>query len=522
MTSAPELAKTNAPPTPWTIRQRISVGARVGQARAERGEREQRQAGDVEALAAELVAEPPGGQQQHRAGDHVGEDHPDQAQQRDAQLALDVGQGDQEACRCSPWPGTGRGWSPRAPTTGTSGWSCATPTRRPRHLGAGATVGVDELMSGDTCILQVGPAPAQARSTSPRRSVRKPGVGEQGLERRPEHRLAVHALDRRAPPAVGQDPRRPGPAPRRARARSSVLGKVSRPARRAPGRAPARPSTSTTWAPNTRDGDRAPSRARPGHGGAVGLGRVGGAEHHDVRGSSSGGGVAQVAQPLDGARHRELGAAEALHEVAAPARCRASPGRRAPGRPPRSRPGTPSDRVAERVSTPWRSTSSSASGAAALVRRRRRRAKSRSASDQRPATADGARRAARPGAAAPRPRPAASAAGSRRGARRGSQRSLVTSPGPDQRPERGEDLLAGAPRPPPAGRPRSSRRRARAARSAVGHRALGRRVGGRRARAAGRPRGSRAPPGRRPRRRRPAPTHTISPRAASSSSAAGP
>ena len=75
------------------------LGRAGGEAGAERGEREQHEAADVGALAAEQVAEAPGHQHEHRGGDQVGEDHPDERQQARVQRALEVGQGDDQRAR---------------------------------------------------------------------------------------------------------------------------------------------------------------------------------------------------------------------------------------------------------------------------------------------------------------------------------------------------------------------------------------------------------------------------------------
>ena len=76
VTSAAALANRNAAPTPWRIRHRISSVPFVGEAGAERGEREDDEAADVGLLAAEQVGQPARGEHEHGRGDHVGEDHP--------------------------------------------------------------------------------------------------------------------------------------------------------------------------------------------------------------------------------------------------------------------------------------------------------------------------------------------------------------------------------------------------------------------------------------------------------------
>ena len=70
---------------------------------AQRGERENQEAADVCALAAEQVAEAPRGQHQHGGGDEVGEDYPDEREQAGVQRALEIGQRDDQR------PGVGRG-----------------------------------------------------------------------------------------------------------------------------------------------------------------------------------------------------------------------------------------------------------------------------------------------------------------------------------------------------------------------------------------------------------------------------
>ena len=59
-----------------------------------RGDREQRQAGDEDAPAAEAIAERGAGQQQHGVGEHVGVDGPFQRLDRGAQVAVDARQRD--------------------------------------------------------------------------------------------------------------------------------------------------------------------------------------------------------------------------------------------------------------------------------------------------------------------------------------------------------------------------------------------------------------------------------------------
>jgi hypothetical protein len=75
------------------------LGAAAREARAQRGEREDDEAADVGVLAPEEVGEAPGGEDQHRRGDHVGEDHPHELEDARAERALEVGQGDDQRAR---------------------------------------------------------------------------------------------------------------------------------------------------------------------------------------------------------------------------------------------------------------------------------------------------------------------------------------------------------------------------------------------------------------------------------------
>ena len=81
VTSAAAFAKRNAPPTPCTMRQRISCVPLPEKPGAERGGREEHEAEHVGVLAAEEVGEPAGGQDEHGRDDHVDEDHPHELQQ---------------------------------------------------------------------------------------------------------------------------------------------------------------------------------------------------------------------------------------------------------------------------------------------------------------------------------------------------------------------------------------------------------------------------------------------------------
>ena len=75
------------------------LGPAAGEARAQRGEREDDEAADVGVLAPEEVRQPPRGEDEHRRGDHVGEDHPHELEDAGAQRALEVGQGDDQGAR---------------------------------------------------------------------------------------------------------------------------------------------------------------------------------------------------------------------------------------------------------------------------------------------------------------------------------------------------------------------------------------------------------------------------------------
>ena len=99
VTSAAALANRNAAPMPWRIRQRISWVPSAAKPGAERGQRERDEAADVGVLAAEEIGQAAGREHEHGRGDHVGEDHPDELQQAGVQLALEVGQGDDQGAR---------------------------------------------------------------------------------------------------------------------------------------------------------------------------------------------------------------------------------------------------------------------------------------------------------------------------------------------------------------------------------------------------------------------------------------
>ena len=99
VTSAAALAKIAAPPMPCRIRQRMSCVPSAEKPAPSEATREEREAEDVRALAAEEVRQPAGREDEHGRGDHVGEDHPDELQQRGVEAALEVGQGDDQRPR---------------------------------------------------------------------------------------------------------------------------------------------------------------------------------------------------------------------------------------------------------------------------------------------------------------------------------------------------------------------------------------------------------------------------------------
>ncbi len=170
------------------------------------------------------------------------------------------------------------------------------------------------------------------------------------------------------------------------------------------------------------------ARLGPGERGTVRLRRVGGREDERLRLVA---GLAQVAQPLDGAGQGELRAAEPLDEVAAP---RALPTVSSAASSPYMRPNAPvppSARSPGRVTTPWRSSAISARARARSASLAP--AKSGAARLKRPATAGGGaprRRWRRrpPPDAGGRATAAAAGGAPRRRARSGANASFVTSP----------------------------------------------------------------------------------------------
>ncbi len=73
------------------------LGPAGGESGAKRGSREDQKCPHVGALAAEQVGEAPRGEDQNGRGDHVGEDHPDELQERRMQGPLEVGEGDDQS-----------------------------------------------------------------------------------------------------------------------------------------------------------------------------------------------------------------------------------------------------------------------------------------------------------------------------------------------------------------------------------------------------------------------------------------
>ena len=65
-----------APPRPWTKRAAISTFSSCASPHSDRGQREERHAGEEDALAADEVAEPPGQQEEAAERDQVGVDDP--------------------------------------------------------------------------------------------------------------------------------------------------------------------------------------------------------------------------------------------------------------------------------------------------------------------------------------------------------------------------------------------------------------------------------------------------------------
>ena len=89
MMIASVVGTTIAAPRPCTSRAPISTAAAPGQARAERGQREDRQADQEEPAPAVEVGQPAPGQQQPGENQDVAADDPFQARERQMQAALD-------------------------------------------------------------------------------------------------------------------------------------------------------------------------------------------------------------------------------------------------------------------------------------------------------------------------------------------------------------------------------------------------------------------------------------------------
>ena len=87
-------AEASAPPTPWTKRAADQHRLALGGGADQRGDGEDRQAGQEDAPLADQVADPPGEQQQAAEGDQVGVDDPGEVALGEAEAVLDRGQGD--------------------------------------------------------------------------------------------------------------------------------------------------------------------------------------------------------------------------------------------------------------------------------------------------------------------------------------------------------------------------------------------------------------------------------------------
>ena len=153
----------------------------------------------------------------------------------------------------------------------------------------------------------------------------------------------------------------------------------------------------------------------------------------------------QRPDPVDRARHRELGCAQPLHDVAAPGSVRSPPWPAAPGRRPANPPVTRSVASAPRVSTPCRSRNASARACARRVGSGSRTGRERPppAHRRRPAPAGHRRPPAAQRRVAAARRRAPAAVGARRRprpppsrARSGASVSFAEQPGPDQVPDR--------------------------------------------------------------------------------------
>ena len=86
--------ETSAPPRPWKARATISISPELAQRVDERGEREDRQAGDEQAPAAEQVGRTTAEQQEAAEHERVGVDDPLEVLVGEAQIRLDRRQGD--------------------------------------------------------------------------------------------------------------------------------------------------------------------------------------------------------------------------------------------------------------------------------------------------------------------------------------------------------------------------------------------------------------------------------------------
>ena len=94
VSSASAAGESSAAPTPWTARAAISALGRGHEAAGQRGDAEQREAGQEEPAAAEQVARPPAEQQQAAERERVAVDDPLQAVGGEPEVGLDRGQRD--------------------------------------------------------------------------------------------------------------------------------------------------------------------------------------------------------------------------------------------------------------------------------------------------------------------------------------------------------------------------------------------------------------------------------------------
>ena len=94
VSSASAAGESSAAPTPWITRAAISALGGGDEAAGQRGDAEQREAGEEEAAAAEQVARAPAEQEQAAERERVAVDDPLQALGGEPEIALDRGQRD--------------------------------------------------------------------------------------------------------------------------------------------------------------------------------------------------------------------------------------------------------------------------------------------------------------------------------------------------------------------------------------------------------------------------------------------